>query len=200
MNAEEILEGPEYFICQKYSARLRKDVCVLRQKTKGLSRYNPYQGCEDCLQGKVIEKIVEARHAAPEKEKKMEGDEKKKCKRPGCDRNAEIRDLCRHDYDLWQKGRLDNEVGPFVCAQRPHRFGKNKRKERVPVNPAIPAAMESVPEKNSPFLMQIDFANHREFLEALISRAEKQIRSVEGQILWELVNVIEAVTACGNSH
>jgi len=62
-NAEEILNGPDYFTCEKFGTRMPKRDCVKRQKRRH-AVYSPWietsivemslDKCQDCEQGKEI--------------------------------------------------------------------------------------------------------------------------------------------------
>ena len=53
-NISEILDGPEYFFCEKTNCRLRVAVCIQRQEANKKTRAfaeAPFMVCEDCSQG-----------------------------------------------------------------------------------------------------------------------------------------------------
>jgi hypothetical protein len=56
LGVQEILEGPDFFKCERFSVRMKKRACIDRQVKKrmpGLGQYN-FLECLDCPQGKNI--------------------------------------------------------------------------------------------------------------------------------------------------
>lgn len=61
---EDILAGPDYFLCEKWRIRMRKVVCVERQEILAAGRWNSetepvYRKCEGCGQGERVKEEVE---------------------------------------------------------------------------------------------------------------------------------------------
>jgi len=65
---DKILEGPEYFRCERFRCDMRKSICIERQDSMHqrqigpgrLSEWPEFRQCQDCVQGKEIKKEFES--------------------------------------------------------------------------------------------------------------------------------------------
>jgi len=63
-SVREILEGPDFFKCERFRITMKKQICVDRQvkrKTVGLSEHSNHLQCLDCEQGRQIAKELGAK-------------------------------------------------------------------------------------------------------------------------------------------
>ena len=105
---QAILAGPDYFTCERMHARIKKADCVERQKgiwVPGMPRWwkeTPPE-CQGCEQGKDITQGAESATVLWRAQSETkEGEMKKTCKEPGCDKPVVSREMCRKHYDRWR--------------------------------------------------------------------------------------------------
>ncbi len=102
---DQILAGPDYFTCERLTARLPKSVCIQRQTKRVVIGPTHWYLCFDCAQGAEIAKSQDK--VVPQQKPPVI------CAAEGCDKPAGTRKLCGTCYGRWQHGRLP-EMGPFV--------------------------------------------------------------------------------------
>jgi len=128
---EKILNGPNFFFCERFQTRMSKKVCIDRQNREpngDIFDYVPdsFEGCKECKQGKEIKRLMiddglrprgasdPAGRLAIEKDQKSaitnrqskreEETMKTPCIVKGCSKEEKVRGLCETHYRLWKKG------------------------------------------------------------------------------------------------
>lgn len=169
MNAEDLLNSKEYFSCERFRVRMRKEHCVARQEMKTRNLYhnteNPrFLECVNCEQGKEVRKEL----GVPEGTKP-----KKICKVEGCEKEARGRGFCSTHYHHWRKGRLNIEG-----------------------NPTTPAEGLTIELKDAAEHILIDIGGY-EIMDALEEAAKIHIRTVEQQALAYIIQGLKYDQARG---
>lgn len=173
-NSSEILDGPEYFLCEKTKCKLRIAVCIQRQEINKKERFfteTPFMVCEDCAQGirnrnlqqkgdLKLSEVTKDNRLAPENEKRE----------PEKTADAKPARLC-------ECGKPTISPGTPLC---PSCMAKRAQKKRQ----AKPREKASLPL--SPTAVIVDFKNHLDILEQVTREAKEQVRTVSGQIIWTL--------------
>lgn len=171
---DEIFQGPEYFTCDRFHCRMRKEICVRRQQANSLERKSfaltPFPGCDKCVQG---EKIMQL-----EKEGSSINNEQEK-----------IENLCK---ECGEKPRLGNS--PF-CASclgvRGNRAKAAKAKNKGAERPKKVKETQNKPKGNRVLndanaALTLEFGQHASILKEVKRLADEQIRPVEYQIMYML--------------
>jgi len=82
-NINDILQGPEYFDCEKTRCKLRIDVCLGRQKAnENQNRFGtlPYGECEKCSQGIENKRFYKSKDSIKGKPRRGKGQREESCK------------------------------------------------------------------------------------------------------------------------
>lgn len=124
---EKILNGPNFFFCERFQTRMSKKVCIDRQNREpngDIFDYVPdsFEGCKECEQGKEIKRLMiddgrltiekDQKSAITNRQSKREEETMKTpCIVKGCSKEEKFRGLCETHYRLWKKG--DTSIQPL---------------------------------------------------------------------------------------
>lgn len=184
MEAEDLLNSPDYFDCKRFKIRLSKQVCVDRQLV--------HRECFDCEQGKEMAQNEARRINDRLKTKKlkplsygrrhnkkgrietMEEKEQLLCLVDGGTGPAHLRGLCKPHYSKWAKGKL-----PGVEPLPSKTSGKKNAKQSKEHKPAQKPVDDS--------RLVLDIGLWPEIRESLEEVASINIRSIEHQAIAYIV-------------
>ena len=112
LSIDQILAGPDYFICLRLTTRLPKSICIQRQTQRvAVAPISlPVYLCQDCARGAEIAR--EKGVIVPQKKPPVI------CAADGCEEQARVRGLCPNHYSKWSAGYLP-EMGPYIRVRRP---------------------------------------------------------------------------------
>ena len=153
----------QYFFCNRYSATLRKDVCIQRQREVNSNdqRYTVVKdlGCKNCDQGKEFLMATK--------------EEKRICK--GCGKEKDIDEFGKNPG--CKGGRLPN------CKECMRDIKKAKIEAEEHISEEIKGAFVEIDSKIE---ITIDFSRHKALFEDVKKKAEEEIRPLGMQILYML--------------
>ena len=214
---KSILEGPEYFLCEKAHCRMRFAVCVQRQAendraSKGRNIFFfPHDVCVECRQGVRNMKAFERKGSLMQKNP---NDARQDAQEPGgapaatSRRDAPSESNARPETVAQGKKAPEKKESPekrqcIECHERPTMTprapycakcmaarGNRKRWEKVAKQKATGASKPLPPERTES-AVTIKFGKYTHLLEALIALAEKEMRPLDMQILFILNRYLE---------
>ena len=198
MEIEAILEGPEYFTCERTHTRMRKQQCIIRQMQgvplHGYKLIIPPE-CVDCTQGREI--------------MAQENREKKMCERCGLKPAHATSTMC---LDCHRETKDDRKPLCSDCGQRPatikglcekcykKRWYKNSKGQRNRAAmkkgynppPGPPRETDRVGARDLSYLLEMDFSEYSQVLDRVKQRAKEECRTPAQQALWIIKRHLES--------
>lgn len=184
MEAEDLLNSPDYFDCERFKTRLSKQVCVDRQLI--------HQECFDCEQGRAMAQNEAHRINTRLKTKKlrplsfgrrytkkrriviMEENEGTLCLVDECTEPAHMRGLCKSHYSKWLKGKLPG-VDPLPSKTTGKKNAKQPKEHKLAKKPVNDSRLV------------LDIGLWPAIRESLEEAASINIRSIEHQAIAYIV-------------
>jgi hypothetical protein len=193
----EILDGPEYFFCQKTNCKLRLAVCIQRQKANKERKAfteTPFMVCEDCPQG------IQNRNQQSKGDLKLSEEERESQQSPEApsfERQEPQPDLCE---DCGKKPRLGSSPYCASCmAIRGNKIRARKKQEasvQQKKKKTAPAHSMSLEAQNTPnTALRIEFGEHASILREIEKVAKEEFRPVEYQVIYMLKEQLSSKTA-----
>ena len=185
-NFNKMLDGPDYFFCEKTNCKLRIAVCLQRQganlKTRRFES-TPFLVCQDCPQGMKNRNLKSKGGLKLTEETKMDESIAK-------DTATETSETV--NTRLCECGNLTISPSSPLCpscmavrANESRRKGLSKKaKKKNPDKGTHKGPLSSV---------IVEFGDHQDILEHITRDAREQIRTVSGQIIWTLKNSAAAM-------
>ena len=177
----KLLETGDYFVCEKYNCILKKEVCLLRQKSQKRKwgnagrAFDQLDYCLTCKQGKEIQKELKHKKEDRVKERKvtkkplqevvkevMKNESKKEVETTTKESKENCMcEYCRKHFESYKNG---SQTIRRVCKACLH--DKN-RKKKITMN----------------YKVLINFEEHKDLLNYLTLRAKKHFRPNDLEIL-----------------
>ncbi|EFK06813.1 conserved hypothetical protein [delta proteobacterium NaphS2] len=177
-NIRDILNGPEYFFCEKTNCRLRIAVCIQRQEANKKTRAfaeAPFMVCEDCPQG------IKNRSVQPKGGLKLTEEKKENLPAPVDEKRQTEKTEDAPPVRLCECGKPTISPNTPFCPSCMGKMPNKKRQAKTPERVSLPL---------SPTAIIVEFKNHPDILERVTREAKEQIRTVSGQVIWTLKNAV----------
>lgn len=186
---ESILGGPEYFFCTKAKCRLRMTVCIERQERlakpgRPCSAYD-FEICSDCGQGARNIKRYEKMKVNMEKKPDQRRTDKQPVDLPVLTSPAEIDVAADRKICIECNERPTISRNSTYCAKCMAARGNRKRREKASPKKSTAPSAPALPEQSAGSLT-INFGKYSHVLKAVTELAEKEMRSVEMQVVFML--------------
>lgn len=193
---EKILNGPDYFYCERFRVRMRKAVCVDRQDrlqeavdARGPNSRFPYDAeikleqCGKCGQGKKISdelRVTSDESGVKKFERREEEMETEKTRESPimCKRCGERPAMVRRDTGSVVNGYCG------MCAQqvRKENVLKNMEKGKGMKSPSVPLSKRGKKWQELNMELLRKMLAETGLLERVVRESENQFRSAEGQV------------------
>ena len=186
----EILDGPDYFFCEKTNCRLRISVCIRRQEANRKERFfegKSFLVCEDCLQG------IENMNLQPKGDLKLNDEKKESGPAPLKEKSESEQPEEVQSVRLCECGKPtispNNSLCPSCMAEKANESKRNNSAKRAGKKcQPKPSERERLSLPLSSTAVIVEFKNNPDILEWITREAKEQIRTVSGQIIWTLKN------------
>jgi len=192
----QILEGPNYFFCQKLACKLRLEICLKRQKKNidgAFSNEIRFPHCLDCTQGETNQSMQKSGGFMADN---LKGKDEKREKPDYWGSNSR---LC----DCGKKTLSPNCPYCPSCMSkksRANKGGKEKKEDSLKENSMdiksdfkTPLkAPKTPPQINSSNGILVDFSHYDYVLKGIERLAKEEVRPVELQIIYILKSFLKS--------